>query len=126
MKNDETQRTNKRSKEQRERDREIRDKYKNRPSLASLVAGGQHEPPVKQGEYRSLMQLVARMKARRKKLKLSLTDVANRSGIDRAAISKLENGLVGNPTIATLMRLVTSLEGRLKMDIEDDMSVGAK
>jgi transcriptional regulator with XRE-family HTH domain len=35
---------------------------------------------------------------------VSLTDVANRSGMDRAAISRLENGVCLNPTVDTLYR----------------------
>jgi DNA-binding Xre family transcriptional regulator len=114
------------SPDQVERDRQIRAKYQNRPSLQDLIASGDYETPIKQGDYLAVMGFAARIKARREQLQLSLTDLASRSGIDKAALSRLENGLVGNPTIGTLERIARSLKSRLKIELEDEAPINAR
>ncbi len=114
------------SSERVERDRQIRAKYQNRPSLQDLIASGDYETPIKQGEYLALMEFAARIKARREQLQLSLADLASRSGIDKAAISRLENGLVSNPTIGTLERIARSLKSRLRIELEDEAPFNAR
>ncbi len=109
-----------------ERDRQIRAKYQSRPSLQDLIASGDYETPIQQGDYLAVMELAVRIKARREQLQLSLTDLASRSGIDKGAISRLENGLVSNPTIGTLERIARSLKSRLKIELEDEAPVNAR
>ena len=46
-------------------------------------------------------------------------DVAERSGIDKAALSRLENGVHDNPTVETLMRYATAIGKRLTWKLED-------
>ncbi len=53
--------------------------------------------------------LVAELKARRAAQGLSLADVRDRTGIDRAALSKLENGEPQNPSIETLLRYASAV-----------------
>src|SRR3990172_2699347 len=48
--------------------------------------------------------MLGTLKRHRERQGLSLTDVANRSGMDRAAISRLENGVYLNSTVDTLYR----------------------
>ncbi len=48
--------------------------------------------------------MLAKLKKHRENRGLSLADIAKRSGIDRAAISRLENGVYVNPTVDTLYR----------------------
>jgi len=48
--------------------------------------------------------LVAALKNERQRLGLSLADVRERSGLDRSALSRLENGQPENPTVETLLR----------------------
>ncbi len=50
---------------------------------------------------------------------LSLTDVAERSGIDKAALSRLENGQQPNPTVNTLARYAHAIGKRLAWSIEE-------
>ena len=52
----------------------------------------------------NLLATLATLRKHRERQGLSLTDVANRSGMDRAAISRLENGIYLNPTVDTLYR----------------------
>lgn len=58
------------------------------------------------------------MRAERERRGLSLTDVAERSGIDRATISKLETGKIPNPTIATLRKYSEAVGVELKLVAE--------
>jgi transcriptional regulator with XRE-family HTH domain len=49
---------------------------------------------------------------------LSLSQMAQRTGIDRATISKLENGRIPNPTIGTLKSYASALGRRLTWRLE--------
>ncbi|MGO9812409.1 MAG: helix-turn-helix domain-containing protein, partial [Isosphaeraceae bacterium] len=49
-----------------------------------------------------LIEALAGLRRERERQGLSLTDMAERTGIDRATISKLETGKIANPTIGTL------------------------
>lgn len=49
---------------------------------------------------------------------LSLADVADLSGIDKAALSRLENGQQPNPTLSTLARYARALGKRLALTLE--------
>lgn len=51
----------------------------------------------------------------RKKMKLTQQQLADKTGINRADISKLENGNT-NPTIALLQRLADGLDMQLKLE----------
>jgi hypothetical protein len=64
--------------------------------------------------------LIAALRAERERQGLSLADVARRSGMDRAAIHKLEIGLNRNPTYATLARYAEALDKRIEIVISDN------
>jgi DNA-binding phage protein len=51
-----------------------------------------------------LRQVLAALRTERKRQGLSLADINERTGIDRAALSRLENNEDANPTLATLER----------------------
>src|SRR5690242_16307872 len=78
--------------------RALRDHFqKKRPSLADLLASGDYTQPVPQAELVMMLELAAELKRARKGRRLSLADVARRSGIDKAALSRIENGQNTNP-----------------------------
>ncbi len=52
------------------------------------------------------------MKRERERSSLSISEVAQRSGLDRAVVSRLENGKLANPTVATLMRYAAAVGQR--------------
>jgi predicted transcriptional regulator len=88
----------------------IREKFeRERPGLEDLMAHGDATEVVSQGEYLDLRQMLSTLKKHRENQGLSLTDVADRSGMDRAAISRLENGVYVNPTVDTLYRYAQSI-----------------
>ena len=61
---------------------------------------------------------MAALRRRREQLGLSLTDMSERTGIDRGTISKLETGKIANPTVATLRIYARALGRRLTWTLE--------
>jgi DNA-binding XRE family transcriptional regulator len=57
---------------------------------------------------------------------LSLADVAERSGIDKAALSRLENGQQPKPTVNTLARYAHAVGKRLAWSMEEVSASGDK
>ncbi|MEM6655674.1 MAG: helix-turn-helix transcriptional regulator [Planctomycetota bacterium] len=53
--------------------------------------------------------VLADLRAERERQGLSLADLMNKTGMSRAAISKLENDEGPNPTIQTIVRLASAL-----------------
>ncbi len=121
-----TMRAESRSGEQIERDRMLREKFAGKPSLEDLQATGEFELSVKQGQYLALAQFAAAFRLLRQQLHLSLADLASKSGIDRAAISRLESGQADNPTIQTLERLAKSVGKRIRIEMEDDCPLASR
>jgi predicted transcriptional regulator len=99
-----------RTPEDRARLRAIREKFqRERPSLKKLVESGDAPPPIPLGTYLDIQALLGQLKKEREAAGLSLADVAERTGMDRAAISRLENGHQGNPTVDTMLRYAAAL-----------------
>ena len=67
-----------------------------------------------------LAKALSALRAERKRQGLSLSDVSERSGIDRATLSKLETGKVPNPTVSTLRALAGALNKRLSWSLIDE------
>src|SRR4051812_2330248 len=101
-------------------ERAIREQFEHdRPSLQELIARGDVGPVVTMGEHWELRQTFAALKALRQQQGLSLADLAERTGMDRAMISRLENGSVDNPTIATVSRYARALGKRVEVRLVD-------
>ena len=60
------------------------------------------------------------LRAERERQGLSLSDVSERSGIDRATLSKLETGKAPNPTVSTLRAVARALNKRLSWLLVDE------
>jgi DNA-binding XRE family transcriptional regulator len=67
-----------------------------------------------------LQALLSQLKAAREKRGLSLADVTNLTGMDRSALSKLENGQRPNPTVETLVRYAEAVGKHLKIELIDE------
>jgi ribosome-binding protein aMBF1 (putative translation factor) len=105
------------------RDESIARGYSSQPSPRALSESGRIDrqageraervrasgPPA-----RPFRELVAALRAERERQGLSLADLAQRTGMDRAAIHKLEIGLNSNPTHATLTRYASALGARIE------------
>ena len=64
------------------------------------------------GMYFDVQHALQALKREREQSGLSIGDVAERSGLDRAVISRLENAKQDNPTVATLMRYAAAIGKR--------------
>jgi hypothetical protein len=115
-------RANRKTAEERAREQALRDKLqKERPSLDDLVRAGECLPDavMTMGMYFDVQRALQALKRERERNKLSIGDVAVRSGLDRAVVSRLENGKQDNPTVATLMRYAAALGKRFVWTYED-------
>jgi ribosome-binding protein aMBF1 (putative translation factor) len=100
----------------------VRERFqRERPSLRDLLESGDGTDPLTQQEYFEL-QVACRERLRplREAAGLSLSEMAARTGMDRAAIQKLESGVHTNPTIATINRYLHALGKRLVVSIVDE------
>ena len=94
-----------RSPEEKKHLAEIRARFQaERPGLNELLASGDVTEVVSHCEYLDLLEMLGKLKKHRESQGLTLADIADRSGMDRSAISRLENGQYLNPTLDTLYR----------------------
>ena len=106
--------------EERAYQKAVREKFqRERPSLRELVESGDSPPAIPLGLYLELRLALAELKRTREAAGLSLADVAERSGIDKSALSRLENGIHDNPTIETLMRYAAAVGKKLSWTLQD-------
>lgn len=100
-----------RTAEELAKDKAARAHFADRPGPDS----GEFGAPIRQGQLWSLLEMATAIKKKREALGLSLPELARRTGIDHAALSRLENGRVANPTYRTLMRVADALGLELKL-----------
>lgn len=114
-------RANRKSAEEREREKVLRAKLQERPTLEDLIRSGECDPDavMTMGMYYDIQGALQALKRERQRRGLSVGDVAKRSGLDRAVVSRLENGKQDNPTLATLMRYAAALGKRFLWAYED-------
>lgn len=115
-------RANTKTAAERAREKALREKLqKEKPSLEDLVSSGAADPGavMTMGMYFDVQGALQALKRDREQCGLSISDVAGRSGLDRAVISRLENGKQDNPTIATLMRYAAAVGKRFLWSYEN-------
>ena len=95
--------------------RKIREEIESeKPEIISKAQQARREARRKQ-----LTTVMQSLKAARKTKGLSLTDIYQKTGIDRSALSKLENVANENPTIETLLRYAEIVGKRLDIQVLD-------
>ncbi len=107
---------------ERAREQTLREKIqREKPSLQDLVRSGECDPDavMTMGMYFNVQRALQALKRERAQCGLSIGDVAKRSGLDRAVVSRLENGKQDNPTIATLMRYAAAMGKRFLWSFAD-------
>src|SRR5712691_10458612 len=93
-------RANRKPAEERAREKALRERLqKEKPSLEDLICAGVCDPDsvMTMGMYFDVQQALQALKRERMRCGLSIGDVAERSGLDRAVVSRLENGKQDNP-----------------------------
>jgi ribosome-binding protein aMBF1 (putative translation factor) len=94
-------------------DRAILDReYRETGRIATISEKGNLEDAV---QFRHFINT---LRAERLSHGLSLEELARRSQIDKAALSRLEAGKQSNPTVSTLMRYARALDMRLELSLE--------
>jgi ribosome-binding protein aMBF1 (putative translation factor) len=107
--------------EQEAAEQAIRKRFQQeKPTLQELVDRGDIRQVFTMGEYWELRKTFAALKALREQEGLSISDLAERTGFDRAMISRLENGQMDNPTVATVTRYAKALGKRVVVSLVDE------
>ena len=75
--------------------------------------------PSSLGDHLDFAVFIQTVKTLRESLGLTLTEVAERMGVDHAAVSRLESGKQANPTVNTVMRYVEAIGSRVGWGIAD-------
>jgi ribosome-binding protein aMBF1 (putative translation factor) len=102
----------------------VRERFqREKPTPEQLVASGEYHPPVPTALYFEIRVLLHRLRQAREAAGLSLADVAERTGMDKAFVSRLETGK-GNPTVETLARYAAALGKRVVFGMEDEPGGG--
>jgi len=115
-------RASQKTKAERIHEKELREKLqRDKPTIETMVSNGECDPDaiMTMGMYFDVQTALQAMKREREQSGLSVGDVAERSGLDRAVISRLENGKQDNPTIATLMRYAAAVGKRFLWSYKD-------
>ncbi len=74
---------------------------------------------LRHGRYAKVQEAITMLRAERELRGLSLTEISDRTGISKSAISKLENNEDANPTINTLSRYADALGMILSVSLTD-------
>ena len=88
-----------------------------KPGPEELLASGQWQGPVIVEGQQEFWKAIRRLRSLRESQGLTLKDVSERSGIDVATLSKLENGKQANPTLFTMLLYVGAVGKRLHFSI---------
>jgi transcriptional regulator with XRE-family HTH domain len=73
--------------------------------------------PIEPADAFVMAKFIGNLRQQREQAGLSLSDVAKRSGIDRASVSRLENGWYSNPTVSTLARYARAIGRELTLGL---------
>jgi DNA-binding Xre family transcriptional regulator len=104
--------------EDKNRHKAIREKFRDKPTLEELVARGELSGqllPLR--TYVNLRLIIRNLRTIREQAKLSLADISQRSGMDKAMLSRLENGHVANPGIETISRYLDAMDKAIEWRI---------
>ena len=75
--------------------------------------------PITEADFEAFEEFIRSLRHARESAGLSLDEVASRSGIDKAQLSRLENGKVPDPRSSTLVRYARAIGKRLAMSLDD-------
>lgn len=103
----------------RARHKAIRTEFANRPTQEDLEASGAYEDPIKSGAYFAVKVIVHELKKAREAAGVTLATLSKRTGMDKATLSRLENGRQPNPTVDTLWRYARAVGRRLVLTHTD-------
>lgn len=110
-----------RTPEARARHAAVREHFQDKPSLALLIERGEIDPGsiTTMGGVAALHRAMATVRRARETKGLTLTDVANRSGMPLPALSRLDRGKNPNFTFETLARYAAAVGLDLEIVVRD-------
>lgn len=95
--------------EERERHRLIREQVeKDKPQLF-------RETLARKAQMEAAFKAMQMLKREREQRGVSLSELAERSGINKSNLSRLENDINANPTLETLVRIARAIGGELEI-----------
>lgn len=99
---------------------EIRERFqRDRPSLDELVASGEFEPPVPQGEHWDLVGMLVALRSSRERTGQSRDAIASKMGVEDAqVVLQLETGKIA-PTLDILSRYAAALGKQIVLTLTD-------
>lgn len=90
--------------------RAVRERYqREKPSPDEALAESGHAALLPLGEVVLLHEVAAALRRERERVGMTLAELSARTGIDPAALSRLETGKAANPTVDTLYRVAAAL-----------------
>ena len=99
--------------------RAVREAFqRDRPGPGDLVASGEYDGPFRHGDVMALLSTLGEIKHERERRGLTLANVSERSGLDKGMLSRLENGKILNPTMASLWKYSRAVGMALRMSAE--------
>jgi DNA-binding Xre family transcriptional regulator len=99
--------------------RAAREVFAGKPGVEALRASGEIGEVVKQGTYLAARRVVAELRKERERQGVSLGRLSELTGIDKAALSRLETGANANPTVDTLERYAQALGKHIVCTLAD-------
>jgi DNA-binding Xre family transcriptional regulator len=97
-----------------------RERYqRDKPTVEQLLAEGGHEDTMPLGEFLTLQELLFQVRKERERQQLTLAEMEKRTGIDQAALSRLETGKQINTTFETVARILRALGKELVWSLRD-------
>lgn len=109
-----------RTPEETARLRADRERYqRDKPTVEQLLAEGGHADTVPLGEFLATQEIMLGLKKERERQHLTLAQLSERTGIDQAALSRLETGKQANTTLETLHRIARALGKALVYRLRD-------
>ena len=97
-----------------------RERYqRDKPTVEQLLAEGGHEDTMPLGEFLTLQELLFQVRKERERQQLTLAEIEKRTGIDQAALSRLETGKQINTTFETVARILRALGKELVWSLRD-------
>jgi len=88
-----------------------------RPTLEDALSSGEYEGPYRMGDYWETAKAIVRLRQAREAAGLSQRELAQRTGIDATAISRVESGRQPNVTLRTLQRLANGVGRWFLLDL---------
>ncbi|MBI1832092.1 MAG: helix-turn-helix transcriptional regulator [Planctomycetes bacterium] len=97
-----------------------RERYqREKPTPDELLAETGHDGFIRHGDYLMLLGLMAALKKERERQKMTMAQLSEITGIDQAALSRLETGKNANPTLETMNRIAAALGKTITCSLTD-------